>query len=465
MKIESIQTDTLRPAQYNPRKDLRPGDPEYEKIKRSIESFGYVEPIIVNKDHTVIGGHQRLKVLEDLGEKEITCVVVDLPKDQEKALNLALNKIRGDWDMPKLRDLLDELQVLGFDASLTGFDSREIDEIMAEFSESPQIIEDEPPDPPVDPITRPGDIWQLGAHRVLCGDATKKADMQILMGGKQSDMVFTDPPYNVNYGEKAEMVGHKNTDRLQNDNLETEAFFRFLLDSFLAMYDVVVPGGAVYVCHAESTGMEFRKAFVDSGFLLKQCIIWAKSSLVIGRQDYQWKHEPILYGWKPGAAHRWYGGRKSTTVLEDPANVVFEKRKDHTLVHLSFGLETLCLRVPDYQIERQGKDDVTTLWRIEKSKRNDVHPTMKPVSLCARAIQNSSKPGGFVLDPFGGSGSTLIACEQTGRTGYASEIDPGYCDVIKKRWENLTGKKTELVRGEVDSETRNQTKTDGAKAS
>ena len=200
----------------------------------------------------------------------------------------------------------------------------------------------------------------------------------------------------------------------------------------------------MYVCHAESTGYEFRKAFTDSGFMLKQCLIWAKNSLVIGRQDYQWKHEPILYGWKPGAAHTWHGGRKNTTVLEDPANVVFEKHKDHTVIHCSFGLQQIAIKVPEYEVVHDGDDCVTTVWRVEKPQRNDVHPTMKPIALCARAIKNSSKTGAVVLDPFGGSGSTLIACEQTGRKGYTSELDPKYCDVIIKRWENLTGKKAEL---------------------
>jgi DNA modification methylase len=284
----------------------------------------------------------------------------------------------------------------------------------------------------------------------MCGDATVITDVERLMGGKKADMVFTDPPYNVNYGDKASMLndyqkGHRNTSSIKNDNMKKDDFLRFLIDSFKSIYVALCPGGAFYICHAESTGLEFRKAVLEAGFLLKQCIIWAKNSLVIGRQDYQWKHEPILYGWKPGAAHRWYGGRKNTTVIEDNAQVVIEKQDDHAIIHLSLGLQQLAIKVSDYEVIFDGDDNLTTVWRIEKPQRNDVHPTMKPVGLCARAIGNSSKPGEIVLDVFGGSGSTLIAAEQLNRTSYMMELDPIYCDVIIKRWDNFTGQKAVLL--------------------
>ena len=262
-------------------------------------------------------------------------------------------------------------------------------------------------------------------------------------------MVFTDPPYNVNYGDKASMLndyqkGHRNTSSIKNDNMKKDDFLRFLIDSFKSIYVALCPGGAFYICHAESTGLEFRKAVLEAGLLLKQCIIWAKNSLVIGRQDYQWKHEPILYGWKPGAAHKWYGGRKTSTVIEDNAQIVFEENKDHVVIHISHGLQQVAIKVPSYEINTCLDDALTTVWRIEKPIRNDVHPTMKPVNLCARAIRNSSPRGGIVLDLFGGSGSTLIACEQLSRTSYMMELDPKYCDVIVQRWEDLTGQKAEL---------------------
>lgn len=274
----------------------------------------------------------------------------------------------------------------------------------------------------------------------MCGDATVITDVERLMGGKKADMVFTDPPYNVNYEG-----GTKDRLTIKNDNMKDEDFFQFLYDSLLNMLTVSNPGSPIYICHSDGEGFPFRRAMKESGWLMKQCIIWVKSSLVIGRQDYQWKHEPILYGWKPGAAHRWYGGRKNTTVIEDNAQVVIEKQDDHAIIHLSLGLQQLAIKVSDYEVIFDGDDKLTSVWRIEKPQRNDVHPTMKPVSLCARAIENSSKPGEIVLDVFGGSGSTLIAAEQLNRTCYMMELDPVYCDVIIKRWENFTGQKAVLL--------------------
>ncbi len=451
MEIRKMPIDKLDPAYYNPRKDLKTGDPEYEKLKKSIQEFDLVEPLVWNeRTSRLIGGHQRLKVLQELGYTEVEVSVVDLPEEKEKALNVALNKISGDWDYEKLKDLLQELDTGEFDLELTGFDMDEIEDLIAQLHVPEEIVEDEVPEPPEEPITKPGDLWLLGRHRLLCGDATKKEDVERLMDGKKADMVFTDPPYNVNYGDKASMLndyqkGHRNTSSIKNDNMKKDDFLRFLIDSFKSIYVALCPGGAFYICHAESTGLEFRKAVLEAGFLLKQCIIWAKNSLVIGRQDYQWKHEPILYGWKPGAAHRWYGGRKNTTVIEDNAQVVIEKQDDHAIIHLSLGLQQLAIKVSDYEVIFDGDDNLTTVWRIDKPQRNDVHPTMKPVGLCARAIGNSSKPGEIVLDVFGGSGSTLIACEQLNRTCYMMELDPIYCDVIIKRWENLTGQKAVLV--------------------
>ncbi|MGG3737208.1 site-specific DNA-methyltransferase [Aeribacillus pallidus] len=442
IRIENKKIEDLVPAPYNPRLDLQPGDPDYEKLKRSIQTFGLVEPIVFNeRTGYVVGGHQRLKVLKDLGWTEVPVSVVDLDSDKEKALNVALNKIEGDWDNFKLKELLEELDTGAFDVTLTGFDEDEIEDLMTQFyvEEETEVKEDNfDPDQAVEeieePISKPGDIWLLGRHRLMCGDSTNIDDVLKLMGNKQADMIFTDPPYNVDYEGS-------NGKKIKNDNMEDSAFYQFLYDAYVAMYTVLKDGGPIYVCHADSEGLNFRKAFKDAGFLLKQCLIWVKNSLVLGRQDYHWKHEPILYGWKPGAAHAWYGGRKQDTVIEEDADLVVQKEKDHVLLTFSNGIKSIVVKVPGYEIVFSDDDSDSTTWRIEKPKKNADHPTMKPIALCARAIQNSSKPGEIVFDPFGGSGSTLIACEQTGRTCFTMEYDPVYADVIIKRWEEFTGQK------------------------
>lgn len=385
MEIKNMNIADLKPAKYNPRKDLKPGDKEYEQLKKSIVAFGYVDPIIVNsRNNVVIGGHQRLKVLAELGNTTVDVSVVDLDEQKEKALNVALNKISGEWDMPLLQDILFELNTDGFDLDSIGFSMDELTQFT--MGESEPAEDDFDVDKAVEdnkePVSKPGDLYELGNHRVLCGDATKPEDVLRLMSGKEAAMVLTDPPYNVDYtGATADKL------KIQNDKMSDADFYKFLLDSYKNMFEAVAPGGAIYVCHADSEGLNFRKAMLDAGWLLKQCIIWVKSSMVMGRQDYHWQHEPILYGWKPGAAHNWYGGRKQTTT-----------------------------------------------WEIDRPSRNGEHPTMKPIELCARVISNSSRSGDIVLDLFGGSGSTLISAEQTGRTCYTMELDPIYADVIVNRY-------------------------------
>ena len=387
MLIEKKHTADLLPADYNPRKDLKPGDLEYEKLKRSIEQFGYVEPVIWNKaTGRVVGGHQRLKVLIDMGHSQVDCVVVDLSEEKEKALNVALNKISGDWDKDKLSLLIADLQGADFDVSLTGFDPAEIDDLFKDTLKDGVKEDDFDVDAELEKptITKSGDIWTLGRHRLICGDSTKAETYEQLLDGKKVNLVITDPPYNVNYEGSA--------GKIKNDNMANDAFYQFLLDAYTQMHSAMADDASIYVFHADTEGLNFRRAFVDAGFYLSGCCIWKKQSLVLGRSPYQWQHEPCLYGWKKNGKHQWYTGRKETTI-----------------------------------------------WEFDKPRKNGDHPTMKPIPLLAYPIMNSSMTNCLVLDPFGGSGSTLIACEQTDRICYTIELDEKFCDVIVKRYIEQVG--------------------------
>ena len=382
MLIETKNVKDLIPAEYNPRKDLKPGDAEYEKLKRSLAQFGYVEPVIWNKTTgRVVGGHQRLKVLMDMGMTEVECVVVEMDEEKEKALNVALNKISGEWDTDKLALLITDLQGADFDVSLTGFEPEEIDDLFKEDLKDSVKDDDFDVDAELKkpPVTKRGDLWILGSHRLICGDSTKAETYDFLMAGKKANLVVTDPPYNVNYEGSA--------GKIKNDNLENAAFYQFLLNAFTNMEKVMADDASIYVFHADTEGLNFRKAFADARFYLSGTCIWKKQSLVLGRSPYQWQHEQCLFGWKKGGKHKWYADRKQTTI-----------------------------------------------WEFDKPKKNGDHPTMKPVPLIAYPIMNSSMTNCIVLDPFGGSGSTLIACEQTGRICYTAELDEKYCDVIVKRY-------------------------------
>jgi len=394
MNIQKISIEKLKPAEYNPRKDLKPEDEEYQKIKRSLIEFGYVAPVIVNADMTVIGGHQRLKVLKELGYTEIECNIVDLDKNKEKALNIALNKISGEWDNDKLEELLAELKGEEIDMDITGFSFDEVDNILKDVTGSKEDDFDiEQALNEIDePVSKVGDVWILGKHRLMCGDSTQKENVDKLMNNNLADFILTDPPYNVDYEGKTQEAL-----KIENDNMNETEFYNFLLDSFKNMYESAKYGSSIYVFHADTEGLNFRNAFKNVGFKLAQCLVWVKNTFVMGRQDYQWRHEPILYGWKEGAGHYFIDDRKQSTVLE-----------------------------------------------FDKPTRNAEHPTMKPIDLLVYLIKNSSKENQLILDLFGGSGSTLIASEQTKRICYTMELDPKYCDVIVKRWENLTGEKAIL---------------------
>jgi DNA modification methylase len=398
MKWETLSLDSLRPAAYNPRKKLKSGDKEYEKIKSSIKEFGYVEPIIVNYDMTVIGGHQRLTVLKDLGYTEAQCVVLHIEDENKvKALNIALNKITGAWNEQLLADLLVDLQNVDFNLDLTGFEAPEVEQLFSkvhdkDVKEDDFDVDEELKKPSV---SKQGDIWLLGRHRVICGDSTLPETFERLMDGKKANLVVTDPPYNVNVEETA--------GKIKNDNMADADFYKFLFAAFVNMEQNMESDASIYVFHADTQGLTFRRAFADAGFFLSGCCIWKKNALVLGRSPYQWQHEPCLFGWKKGGKHLWYSDRKQTTI-----------------------------------------------WEYDRPKSSKEHPTMKPVALLAYPIQNSSMRGCVVLDPFLGSGSTLMACEQTGRECYGAELDEKFADVIVNRYIEAVGSADGvfLLRGE-----------------
>jgi len=434
MNIDYIPIELIKLSPYNPRKDLKPGEPEYEKLKRSLVEFGYVDPIIWNKSTgNIVGGHQRFKIMRDMGMTSIKCVVLELEPDREKALNIALNKIAGEWNMPALADLMKDLAAQGFDLTMTGFDADEIRELQGD----PQIDEDDfdleaAIEEIIEPETKHGDVWILGRHRLICGDSTLPGAYKQLMAGQEADLVLTDPPYNVNV-----QGGTKDKLTIKNDNMDSNSFLWFLTEAFTRMCESTKKGGAIYVFHADGAGNEFRQSFSKSGFDLHQCLIWVKSSMVLGRQDYQWIHEPILYGWKPGAGHYYIDERCNTTVIDDKLDISGLKKDE---------LVSLCKEL--YNEKFKG----TSIIKEDKPYRNGEHPTMKPVKLCARLLMNSTREDEIVLDPFGGSGSTLIACEQAKRSCRTIELDPVYCDVIVKRWEELTG---DIARKEADVNAEN----------
>ena len=413
----------MRPAEYNPRKRLCPGDEEYERLKRSIETFGYVDPIIINADGTVIGGHQRLFVLQDLGYTEADVAVVDLSKQDEKALNIALNKISGEWDEEKLAEIFAELNLEGYDLTLTGFDGDELADILVEIGGGGidmNKADEVQPNPPDNPVSRPGDVWIIGNHRLVCGDSTKKETYDTLMQGELAKLIVTDPPYNVDYEGEA--------GKIMNDSMDSESFKAFLFDTYSAAAAVTAAGAGAYIFHADSEGVAFREEFQRAGFLLKQCLIWVKNSFVLGRQDYQWRHEPILYGWKNGAAHYFTEQRNLSTVIDESGRPDIDGMSRDEMAEL--------LSMIYDEVDMMN----TTILYCDKPLRNAEHPTMKPTALVARLVENSSCPGWVVMDMFGGSGSTLIACEATGRKARLIELDPKFCDVIVKRYLAVTEK-------------------------
>lgn len=389
LKVIYRKTEDLIPYVRNARTH---SDEQVARIAASIREFGWTNPILVDGDNGIIAGHGRLAAARKMGMTEVPTIELSGMTDvQKRAYILADNRLALDagWDDELLAIELEELKDLNFDVSLTGFSPDEIDGLIDNGEECAEESEDaELPETPEEPVTKTGDVWILGRHRLICGDSCTSGAVEQLMQDDRADMYLTDPPYNVAY-----QGGTKDALTIMNDSMDDASFRQFLIDAFSMADSVMKPGASFYIWHADLEGFNFRGACRDVEWKVRECLVWVKNSLVIGRQDYQWRHEPCLYGWKDGASHNWYSDRSQTTVLE-----------------------------------------------FNKPARNGEHPTMKPVELFRYLIENSSKSGDVILDSFGGSGTTLIACEESGRCARLIELDPKYCDVIVRRWQNMTGK-------------------------
>jgi DNA modification methylase len=394
MKVELVEISRVIPYARNPRRN----ENAIAKVAASIKEFGFRQPIVVDDEMVIIAGHTRVQAAIQLGLKKVPVhVATGLTAAQIKAYRLADNRTHeeSEWDDELLAIELGELDELGFNLDLTGFDAIELEELLADGDGSGLTDDDAIPEVPETAVTKEGDIWLLGDHRLLCGDSTKAASMKALMGDELADMIFTDPPYNVDYGQSLKDSVRGTKRKIKNDNLG-DGFQQFLNDACNEM--VKVCKGAIYICMSSSELHTLQKAFADAGGHWSTFIIWAKNAFTMGRADYQRQYEPILYGWPEGNKHFWCGDRNQSDV-----------------------------------------------WHYDKPKVNDLHPTMKPVELVARAIENSSKSRDIVLDSFGGSGTTLIACEKLKRQARLIELDPIFCDVIVKRWEEFTGKSAVLA--------------------
>ena len=396
-EMQLISTEKLIPYVNNARTHSAE---QINKLRSSLREFGFINPVIIDRGFNVIAGHGRIEAAKAEGIPEVPCVFADYLTDaQKKAYILADNRMAMDagWDEELLRVEIEALQAESFDVGLTGFDESEIADLFETDSEVKDDGFDVDAELEKPPVTKSGDLWLLGNHRLICGDSTREETYTLLMDGKKANLVVTDPPYNVNYEGSA--------GKIKNDNMENGRFYQFLLDAFTCMEKVMENDASIYVFHADTEGLNFRKAFAEAGFYLSGTCIWKKQSLVLGRSPYQWQHEPVLFGWKKKGRHQWYTGRKESTI-----------------------------------------------WEFDKPKKNGDHPTMKPVPLVAYPIKNSSMSNCIVLDPFSGSGSTLIACEQTDRVCHTIELDEKFCDVIVKRYIEQAGT-TENVYVVRDSQT------------
>jgi DNA modification methylase len=434
MEVNEVNIDSLKVYEKNARTH---SEKQLVQLVASLKEFGWTNPLLVDETLTIIAGHGRLAAAKKIGMQKVPVIELSgMTEAQKRAYVLADNKLAelAGWDKDLLTSELAALQDMDFDIELTGFSDVEIAELLPVFIEQGGTDENEIPDPPAQPTTIEGDVWVCGRHRLKCGDSTSAQDMASLMAGGKADMVFTDPPYNVDY-----QGGTKDGLKIKNDSMSSASFYQFLFDVFSTAATVVEGGAPIYVCHSDSEGLNFRKSMLDAGWLLKSCLIWVKSQFVLGRLDYHQKHEPILYGWKDGAAHKWYGGRTKHSVSEDIPGVTIQNVEDGYEITFGDVIQHCKIKVPAYEMLCAGSDELTSVWRVEKPQRSEFHPTTKPVEIPRRAINNSSKVGGVVLDMFLGSGSTMIACEQIGRACRGLELDPVYCDVIVQRWQSFTG--------------------------
>jgi DNA modification methylase len=391
--IEQLTVASLIPYARNARTH---SDEQVAQIAASIKEFGFNNPVLVAEDNSIIAGHGRVLAARKLGLSDVPCVRLEhLTESQRKAYILADNRIalNSGWETEMLGLELQELKTDGIDLDLLGFDPDELEALLNPTVENPGLTDpDEVPDVPDAPISKPGDVWILGKHRLMCGDSTSLEAVETLMGGVQADVFLTDPPYNVEYEGKT-----KEALTIQNDSMGDEEFRQFLRDAFVAADSAMKPGAVFYIWHADSEGYNFRGACRDTNWQVRQNLVWVKDTMVMGRQDYHWQHEPCLYGWKAGAGHLWAADRKQTTLL-----------------------------------------------RFDRPKRSREHPTMKPVALFEYQLLNNTKGGDVVLDLFGGSGTTLLAAEKNGRVARVMELDPKYCDVIIKRWQEFSGNQATL---------------------
>jgi len=394
--------------QYKPIQDLIPyarnsrthNDAQVAQIAASIKEFGWTNPVLLDGENGIIAGHGRVLAAQKLGQKEVPTIELShMTENQKRAYIIADNKLalNAGWDNDMLFTEFTDLKDAGYDLGLTGFSDEEIRALTPEVINEGLVDEDQTPEPPAEPKTKPGDIYQLGKHRLMCGDSTSIEALETLCDGQLVDMWLTDPPYNVAY-----QGGTKDKLTIKNDSMGDEQFRQFLRDSYVAADAVMKPGATFYIWYADVETYNFVGAIKDAGWKLSQILVWKKSSLILGRKDYHFKHEPCIYGWKEGAAHLWAADRKQTTILE-----------------------------------------------FDKPSRNGEHPTMKPVALFEYQMLNNTKGGDIVLDSFGGSGTTLIAAEKNGRVARLMELDPKYCDVIVQRWEEFTGKKAVLLNADL----------------
>lgn len=415
MKIETLKISQLA---FDPNNARVHDQRNLEAIQASLEKFGQRKPIVIGPDETIVAGNGTVEAALLMGWTEISAVRIpdDWTADQITAFAIADNRTAelANWDQAVLEKQLEELEKNGFEVSSLGFEVPELP--IADL----EVKEDEVPELPEKPKTKLGQSWRLGEHVLYIGDATNMMHVNFAMGSDTADMVLTDPPYNVNY-----TGGTDENLTIQNDDMGEIQFKQFLKDSFEAALEVTKEGGPIYVFYADGSANSFRAAFTESGWSLRQTLIWVKDSLVLSRQDYNWIHEPILYGWKPGAAHMWYGDFTNTTVMDSKLNL-----EDMGKEQLQEMLQTLI--------------DNSTVVREKRPRKSTYHPTMKPLELLSKLMKNSMKSGDLVFDPFAGSGSTLMAAEQLGLKCVSMEIDPRYADVIIERWENWTGEKAVL---------------------